>query len=428
MRFDIFTLFPGMFAGAFAEGVVARARERGGIEIQVHDLRQYAAGKHRVTDDYAYGGGGMVMKPEPIFAAVEAVLGEERAGCPVILLSPQGETFTQAMAWELARERRLALICGRYEGVDERVREHLATREVSIGDYVLSGGEIPAMVVVDAVARLVPGVLGDAAAALQESHSLGLLEHPHYTRPAVFRGWGVPEVLLSGDHQAVARWRRQEALRRTWERRAELLERAELTSEDRDFLALLAGEGGAEAARCAAWHEEDGPAFEHVRVWMGAGGGQADGLLVVEEDGRMVRLRYRIRWRAGWELAEAEMERLGEGARLRLGRDEEGGWWQDGRRRPELAACRTVDLAGVVFTNTLAIGVLGLAVGERRTLPVAYVDLPRLAVRPVEQTYERIGPDLYRYQVPGLRADLQVDGDLLVLDYPGYRRRVWPRR
>lgn len=237
MRFDVFTLFPNMFQGVVSESMLGKARERGQIEVHLHNIRDYAAGRHRLTDDYAYGGGGgMVMKPEPIFAALQAVLGDELPRTAVVLPSPQGETLTQVLAWELSRLSRLALICGHYEGVDERVRQHLATREISVGDYVLTGGEIPAMVVLDAVARLVPGVLADPSAVLKESHAQGLLEHPHYTRPPDFRGWTVPEVLLSGDHARIARWRRQESLRRTWRRRPELLAAAELSEEDRRFL------------------------------------------------------------------------------------------------------------------------------------------------------------------------------------------------
>jgi tRNA (guanine37-N1)-methyltransferase len=253
MRFDIFTLFPEMFSGAFDDSIVKRARQAGIVEIALHNIRAYAEGKHQITDDYPYGGGGgMVMKPEPIFRAVETVLGSHLAGAggltatvsapqpaPIILLSPQGRTFDQSVAWELARHERIALICGRYEGVDERVREHLCTDEISIGDYVLSGGEIPAMVVVDAVTRLLPGALGQACGADEDSHATGLLEYPHYTRPPEFRGWRVPDVLLSGHHEQVARWRRQQALRRTWERRPDMLETAWLTQHDLDYLATL---------------------------------------------------------------------------------------------------------------------------------------------------------------------------------------------
>lgn len=248
MHFDVLTLFPDMFHGPLQESILKRAQESGRLTIALHNIRDYAPGKHHVTDDTPYGGGGgMVMKPEPIFAAVEAILAGE-TGVPVILLSPQGRLFTQAVATELACHRRILLICGRYEGVDERVREHLATDEISIGDYVLTGGELAAMVIIDAVTRLLPGVLGDPGATFDDSHARGLLEGPHYTRPAVFRGWEVPEVLRSGDHAAIVRWRREQALRRTFERRPDLLERAQLTQEDREFLARLrsetVGEGG----------------------------------------------------------------------------------------------------------------------------------------------------------------------------------------
>jgi len=243
MHFDIFTLFPGMFADVFNDSIIMRAQEAGYISIATHDIREHAEGKHRVTDDTPYGGGGgMVMKPEPIFRSVEAVLGsdgEASGNSAIVLLSPQGRPFTQTVASELAQHERLALICGRYEGVDERVRDSLATDEISIGDYVLSGGEIAAMVVVDAVTRLLPGVLGDPAATAQDSHATGLLEHPHYTRPVEFRGHGVPEVLLSGHHAEIARWRRRESLRRTLLRRPDLLNRANLSREDEAFLHQL---------------------------------------------------------------------------------------------------------------------------------------------------------------------------------------------
>ncbi len=243
MRFDIFTLFPEIFAGVFAESILKRAREAALVEIALHDIRDYATDKHHVTDDYTYaGGGGMVMKPDPIFAAVEDVLGRPPQ-IPVILLSPQGRVFDQNVARELALSPQLALICGHYEGVDERVRTHLATDEISIGDYVLTGGEIPAMVIVDAVARLIPGVLGHPTAAAQDSHATGLLEGPHYTRPAEFRGWRVPEILLSGNHAHIAAWRRREALRRTLERRPDLIERADLSEQDREYLVELGWSG-----------------------------------------------------------------------------------------------------------------------------------------------------------------------------------------
>jgi tRNA (guanine37-N1)-methyltransferase len=225
VRFDIFTLFPEMFRGPLDESILKRARERGLIEIELHNPRDVTTDRHHIVDDYPYGGGaGMVMKPEPIFEAVERMY----AGGPIILLSPQGRLFTQEIARELATEPRITLLCGHYEGVDERIREHLATDELSIGDYVLTGGELAAMVVVDAVARLVPGVLASGSTE-EESHTAGLLEYPHYTRPPEFRGWRVPDVLLGGNHAAIARWRRKEALRRTRGRRPDLLAKAALS-------------------------------------------------------------------------------------------------------------------------------------------------------------------------------------------------------
>ena len=218
MRFDVFSSLPRLFDGPLTESIIKRGVARGLLDIRVHDLRDWTSDRHRTTDDAPYGGGaGMVMKPEPIFRAVEEVVGatpEARGETPVILMGPGGEVFDQRMAEELSRLPRIALICGHYEGVDDRVRQALATRELSIGDYVLTGGELPAMVVVDAVSRLVPGVI-DALSAAEESHTSGLLEYPQYTRPAVFRGMAVPEILLSGDHAAIARWRREQALERT---------------------------------------------------------------------------------------------------------------------------------------------------------------------------------------------------------------------
>lgn len=238
MRIDVITLFPGMFAGPFQESIIKRAVEGGRVEIVLHNLRDWGIGKHRTVDDCPHGGGvGMVLMCEPLFAAVEAVKGD--AEVPVILLSPQGRLFTQKVARELARQPRVILICGHYEGVDERVCEHLVTDEISIGDYVLTGGELPAMVVIDAVVRLIPGVLGAGQSALEDSHADGLLEYPQYTRPASFRGWEVPEVLLSGHHAEIARWRRRQSLLRTFRRRPDLLAKADLTPEEREFVAKL---------------------------------------------------------------------------------------------------------------------------------------------------------------------------------------------
>lgn len=245
IRFDVLTLFPEMFSGFLSASIVGRAREKGLIAAEVIDFRQFSTDKHRTVDDTPYGGGGgMVLKPEPIFRAVEHLLADETEKPPILLMTPQGERFTQRKAEELARHRRLILICGHYEGFDERIRRHLATGELSIGDYVLTGGELPAMVVIDSVSRLIPGVLGNESAAAKDSFSTGLLEYPQYTRPADFRGWKVPEVLLSGNHRKIEEWRRRESLRRTWERRPDLLEHAELTEEDRAFLNRLKQEGG----------------------------------------------------------------------------------------------------------------------------------------------------------------------------------------
>ena len=241
MRFDILTLFPEMFTGPLTESILKRAQQAGLITIALHHIREYATDRHRTADDAPYGGGaGMVMKVAPLAACIRAVRADDP--CPTILLSPDGEPFSQAIAEELAREPRLLLVCGHYEGVDERVRTTCITRELSIGDYVLTGGELAAMVVVDAVARLVPAVL-DAASTAEESHSDGLLEYPHYTRPAVWEGQSVPTVLVSGHHGEVARWRRHERLRRTLERRPDLLARSaaegRLTNADVVYLATL---------------------------------------------------------------------------------------------------------------------------------------------------------------------------------------------
>ena len=223
MRIDVVTLFPGMFGGPFGESIVARARAAGIVDIQIHNLRDWTTDRHRTADDRPFGGGaGMVMKPEPLFKAVEALRrGPESV---VVLLTPQGELLRQPMVAGLAQHEHLILVCGHYEGVDERFVEHAVDREVSIGDYVLSGGELPAMVLVDVIVRLLPGALGSPESAGDESHSQGLLEYPHYTRPAAFRGWKVPEILLSGNHAEVERWRREQARERTRRRRPDLLQ------------------------------------------------------------------------------------------------------------------------------------------------------------------------------------------------------------
>lgn len=243
MRIDVVTLFPEMFFGPLQESILKRAQERGLLSVVLHQLRDYALDRHQMTDDAPYGGGvGMVMKPEPIFRAVRSIVGdssEEDEDVPVILMTPQGRRLTQEMAMAWAERPRLLFLCGHYEGVDERVREHIVTDEISIGDYVLTGGELAAMVVIDAVARFIPGVLGASESAARDSHASGLLEGPHYTRPANFEGHEVPPILLSGDHAAIARWRRESALRRTWERRPDLLASASLlflSDQDRAFL------------------------------------------------------------------------------------------------------------------------------------------------------------------------------------------------
>lgn len=264
MQIEILTLFPEMFSAYLNESILKRAQEAGLLTIHLHNIRHYTTDKHHVTDEPPYGGGGgMVLKPEPIFATVESLLPNLQYSIlntqypdaqklepedsphssllsPRILLTPQGRPFSQTVAQELAQHPHLILICGRYEGVDERVRQHLVTDEISIGDYVLTGGELAAMVVVDAVARLLPGVLGAENAAQEDSFATGLLEGPHYTRPELFRGWEVPPVLRSGHAAHIARWRRQAALRRTWQRRPDLLLTAVLTEEDKWFLMNLA--------------------------------------------------------------------------------------------------------------------------------------------------------------------------------------------
>lgn len=239
MRFDVFTLLPEVIEPYVQSSILKRAREAGLLDVQIHNIRDWTTDRHHICDDTPYGGGGgMVMKPEPVFAAVEAVAGAPPA-FPVILLTPQGRTFNQGVAAELAAHSRLALVCGRYEGIDERVHAHLASDEISIGDFVITGGELPALILIDAVSRLLPGVLGDPEGAANDSYASGLLEYPHYTRPPDFRGWKVPEVLLSGDHARIHRWRREQSLRRTWVRRPDLLTQAELNDADRKFLESL---------------------------------------------------------------------------------------------------------------------------------------------------------------------------------------------
>lgn len=242
MRIDIISLFPNMFSGPFDESIIKRAMERNIVSIVIHNLRDWGLGKHKMVDDYPFGGGaGMVMKPEPIFEAVDAVRAESgNTSVPVILLTPQGRVFNQKIAAELADLDRFIIICGHYEGIDERVREHLAADEISIGDYVLTGGELAAMVIVDAVVRQLPGVLGSDESASDESHTAGLLEYPQYTRPQTYRGWEVPEILLSGNHAQIAKWRREQSILRTFMRRPDLLEKAELSKEDKKLIASKA--------------------------------------------------------------------------------------------------------------------------------------------------------------------------------------------
>lgn len=260
MRIDILTLFPEMFAGYFEKSILGRAQSSNLLEISVVNIRDYATDKHKITDEPPFGGGGgMVLKPGPLFRAIEDLVGQSGAmpaktaqadvassaampSWPIVLLTPQGRLFNHEVARELAAQPRLTLVCGRYEGVDERVRQHVVTDEISIGDYVLTGGEVAAMVVTDAVARLIPGALGAEGAAVSDSHATGLLEGPHYTRPSVFRGLEVPDILRSGHQRNISRWQRQQALRRTWQRRPELLLSADLDEEDKHFLATLAEE------------------------------------------------------------------------------------------------------------------------------------------------------------------------------------------
>jgi tRNA (guanine37-N1)-methyltransferase len=243
MQFEVFTLLPEVFPPYLESSILQRARQRGLVSVNVHNIRDYTHDKHHVTDDTPYGGGGgMVMKPEPVFEAVEAVLRlgphqtPPKPAPPVIMLTPQGRVFTQAIAEELSRHEWIALVCGRYEGMDERIHEHLVTDEISIGDYVLTGGELPALIIIDAVTRLIPDVLGDPDGAMDDSHATGLLEYPQYTRPPEYRGWKVPEILLSGDHGKIEQWRREQSLLRTLVRRPDLLDKLNLTEKERIFL------------------------------------------------------------------------------------------------------------------------------------------------------------------------------------------------
>lgn len=238
MTADVITIFPEMVESALAAGVVGRARERGVVDVRVRDLRDYTDDRHRTVDDVPYGGGpGMVMKPEPLWRAVEAIAGERGQASAVVLMTPQGRPFSHAVAERMSRLERVVVICGRYEGVDERVTEGLVTDEISIGDYVLTGGELAALVVLDAVTRLVPGVVGDAGSVEVDSFAGGLLDCPHYTRPAEFRGRRVPDVLLSGHHAQIEQWRRAQRIRRTADRRPDLLATADLTAEERRTVA-----------------------------------------------------------------------------------------------------------------------------------------------------------------------------------------------
>ncbi|WP_342525845.1 tRNA (guanosine(37)-N1)-methyltransferase TrmD [Chryseomicrobium sp. FSL W7-1435] len=240
MKIQVLSLFPEMFDGVFGSSILKKAQESGRAQLEVINFRDYSESKHKQVDDYPYGGGaGMVLKPEPLFAAVEALKLETQKPPRILLMCPQGERFSQKKAEELAGEEALMIICGHYEGYDERIREHLVTDEISIGDFVLTGGELAAMTVVDSVVRLLPDVLGKQASHEQDSFSTGLLEHPHYTRPAEFKGMKVPDVLLSGNHANIEQWRRRESLKRTFERRPDLLETAELSKEDKEYIESL---------------------------------------------------------------------------------------------------------------------------------------------------------------------------------------------
>ena len=241
MKFDILTLFPDLFSPLIKQGIIGRAVKKGLVDIRLTDIRSFARGAHKVTDDRPYGGGsGMVMKPDPIYRAIRSVERAEEKSL-VILLTPQGRTLNQPKAWELSQQNQLILVCGRYEGVDERIRSNYIDLELSIGDYILSGGEVGAMVLVDSVSRLIPGVLGGERSTREDSFEDDLLEYPHYTRPRVFKGMEVPSVLLSGDHEEIRLWRRTQSLKRTLERRPDLLKKSVLQEEDKVILARLRG-------------------------------------------------------------------------------------------------------------------------------------------------------------------------------------------
>ena len=241
MKIDVLSIFPEMFTGVLGHSILKKAAEKQAVRYQVVNFRDYADNRHQTVDDYPYGGGaGMVLKPQPIFDAVEDLIQKAETGKPrVVLMCPQGERYTQRKAEELSKEDHLIFICGHYEGYDERIRQHLITDEISIGDYVLTGGELGAMVVIDSVVRLLPGVLGSEESHIQDSFSTGLLEHPHYTRPADFRGMKVPDVLISGNHRLIEEWRKKESLRRTYSRRPDLLDEIELPSEMQNLLAEI---------------------------------------------------------------------------------------------------------------------------------------------------------------------------------------------
>jgi tRNA (guanine37-N1)-methyltransferase len=239
IKFDILTIFPEMFSSPLNFSLIKKAQEKDLLKISLHDIRNWAQDKHKMTDDAPYGGGcGMVMKVEPVEKALAAIIGRE-AQSQVILMTPQGESLTQKIVAELSQAKQLIIICGRYEGVDERIRTNLVDREISIGDYVLTGGELSALVLIDAVSRLIPGVLGNAQSADSESFSHDLLEYPQYTRPAIYNGWGVPDVLISGNHAEIELWHRRESIRRTYKRRPDLLKKAILTATDEKILAQI---------------------------------------------------------------------------------------------------------------------------------------------------------------------------------------------